>query len=139
MLLLAANAQADPDKTPLAQEMSGISRDFRSLRKVVADPAQKAAALQLVKDMEGHAAKAKDLSPALAQKIDPAKKDQFLADYRKQLDELIADFQKLEADVTAGNSAESTAMLDKLQADKRTGHKKFNAEDNKPPGAPAGS
>jgi len=133
-LSIPARAQDDQPKSPLAQEMGGISKDFRSLRKIVGDPSQKDAALKLVKDMEDHATKAKGFEPAKTKDIPPADKDQFLADYRKTMDGLIGDFQKLEQDITAGDTAGATAMLDTLQADKRAGHKKFNAEDSHGPG-----
>jgi len=131
---IPGHAQDDQPKTPLAEQMSGISKDFRSLRKVVSDPAQKEAALQLVKDMEDRATKAKGFEPAKTKDIPPADKDQFLVDFRKQMDVLIADFQKLEAAVSAGNTADASSLLDKLQADKREGHKKFNAENDNGPG-----
>jgi soluble cytochrome b562 len=131
---IPARAQDDQPKSPLAQQMDGIAKDFRALRKVVGDPAQKDAALKLAKDMEDHATKAKGFEPVKTKDIPPADKDQFIADYKKQMDVLIGDFQKLEADISAGNTTDATAMLDKLQADKREGHKKFNAEDG--PGGP---
>jgi soluble cytochrome b562 len=118
----------DKPKTPLAQQMQGIAKDFRALHKIVNDPTQKDAALGLVKDMEAHATKAKDLKPIKTKDIPPADQDQFIADYQKQMDVLIADFQKLEDAVSAGNTADASALLDKLGADKREGHKKFNAE-----------
>ena len=133
-LSIPCHAEADGPKTPLAQQMGGIAKDFRTLRKIVSNPAQKEAALQLVKDMEDHATKAKDLDPAKTKTIPPADKDQFLSDYRKQIDGLLADFQKLEAAVSDGKTADATALLDKIGADKRDGHKKFNAEDAKGPG-----
>jgi soluble cytochrome b562 len=139
---LSAHAQDKP-KSPLAQEMSGISKDFRSLRKVVNDPSQKDAALGLVKDMEARATKAKGFEPEKTADIAPADRPQFLIDYRKQMDGLIADFGKLEQAVSDGKTADASALLDKLQADKREGHKKFNAEDdnNAHPwsGAPGGN
>jgi len=139
-LSISARGQDDRPKTPLAEQMSGISKDFRSLRKVVNDPTQKDAALQLVKDMESRATKAKGFEPAKTKDIPPADKDQFIADYKKQMDGFIADFQKLETEVSSGNTADASAMLDKLQSDKRAGHKKFNAEagGHRPP-APAQS
>jgi len=126
----------DEPKTPLAEQMSGIAKDFRSLRKVVSDPAKKEAALQLVKDMEDRAAKAKGFDPSKTKEIPPADRDQFIADYRKQIDGLIADFQKLEAAVDDGKTADASALLDKIQSDKREGHKKFNAEDEDGPHGP---
>ena len=120
--------QDDKPKTPLAEQMGGIAKDFRSLRKIVNNPAQKDAASQLVKDMIAHATKAKDFEPAKAKDISPADKDQFLTDFRKQLDGLIADFQKLRDAVDSGKTADASALLDKLNADKRAGHKKFSSE-----------
>jgi soluble cytochrome b562 len=125
---LSLRADDDKPKSPLAIQMQGIAKDFRALRKVVSDPTQKDTALGLVKDMEAHAQKAKDLQPAKTKIIRPADQQQFVADYQKQMDVLIADFGKLEQDVTAGNTADASAMLDRLNQDKRDGHKKFNAE-----------
>jgi soluble cytochrome b562 len=135
--LLAASipgyAQDDKPKSPLAQQMSGIAKDFRSLRKAINDPAQKDSAAGLVKDMEARATKAKDFEPEKTADIAPADRPRFLADYRKQMDGLIADFQKLEQAVSDGKTADASALLDKLQMDKREGHKKFNAEDENGP------
>ena len=128
-LPLSVHAQDDGPKTPLAKEMQGISKDFRSLRKVINDPAQKDAAVQIVKDMESHATKARDLQPSKAKTVPAADKDQFVSDYQKSMDGLIGDLQKLEQAVSAGNTADATSLLDKLQSDKRDGHHKFNAED----------
>jgi soluble cytochrome b562 len=130
---LPGRAQDDKPKSPLAQQMSGISKDFRSLRKMVNDPAQKDSAVGLVKDMEARATKAKGFEPEKTADIAPADRPRFLADYRKQMDGLIADFQKLEEAVSDGKTADASALLDKLQADKREGHKKFNAEDDNGP------
>ena len=137
-LALPCLADDDGPKTPLAQEMGGIAKDFRSLRKIVADPAQKAAALGLAKDMEAHATKAKGFEPAKSKDIPAADKDQFIADYKKQMDGLVADFQKLEGEIDSGDTKDASAMLDKLQMDKREGHKKFNAEGHGGPGGPIG-
>jgi soluble cytochrome b562 len=123
---LPARAQDDEPKTPLAIEMGGIAKDFRALRKIVSDPAQKDAALALAKDMEAHATKAKTFEPSKTKEIPPADQAKFVADYKTQMDGLIADFQKLEQDISAGDTAGASATLDKLQQDKRDGHKKFN-------------
>lgn len=124
---ITARAQDDRPKTPLAQQMGGIAKDFRALRKIVNDPTQKDAAVALVKDMEDHATKAKTFDPEKAKDIAPADKAQFITDYRTAIDGLLADFQKLEQAISDGRTAEASALLDKLQQDKRDGHKKFNA------------
>lgn len=130
-----ARGEDDGPKTPLAEQMGGMAKDIRSLRKMVSNPAQKDASLLLVKDMESRATKAKGFEPAKTKNIPAAQKDQFIADFQKQIDGLIGDFQKLETAVSSGNTADATALLDKLQADKRAGHKKFNVENGGPKGA----
>jgi soluble cytochrome b562 len=125
---LTARAQDNRPKTPLSEQMGGISKDARALRKMVNDPAQKDAAVALVKDMIDHATKAKGFDPSKTKDVAPADKDQFLTDYRKQMDGLIADFQTLEQAVSDGKTADASALLDKIQQDKRDGHKKFNAQ-----------
>ncbi len=109
--------------------MSGIAKDFRALRKQVKDPAQTDSSLQLVKDMEARAAKAKTFAPAKAKDIPDADRAKFLADYEKSIDGLNDEFQKLEQQVKDGKSDDALATMDQIQATKREGHKKFNAED----------
>jgi hypothetical protein len=123
---IPARAQNDEPKTPLATEMGGIAKDFRALRKIVSDPAEKDAALALAKDMETHATKAKTFTPSKTKEIPLADQQKFVNDYTMQMDGLIADFQKLEQAISDGKTADASALLDKLQQDKRDGHKKFN-------------
>jgi soluble cytochrome b562 len=106
--------------------MGGIAKDFRALRKIVSDPAEKDAALALAKDMETHATKAKTFTPSKTKEIPLADQQKFVNDYTMQMDGLIADFQKLEQAISDGKTADASALLDKLQQDKRDGHKKFN-------------
>ncbi len=118
----------DGPKTPLQMDMSGMGRDVRSLKKLAIDPAQKEAALAAVKDLEDRAAKAKTYEPSKTKDIPASQKDQFLADYHKQLDVLSADIRKLRDAIQAGDTARAQALIDKLNSDKRDGHRKFNAQ-----------
>ena len=111
-----------------ASRCRGIARDFRTLRKQIKDPAQKDSSLQLVKDMEDHAAKAKTFDPSKSQGIPEADREKFLADYRKSMDGLSDQFQKLQAQIKDGKLDEASAALDEIQNTKREGHKKFNAD-----------
>jgi soluble cytochrome b562 len=134
------HAQGDEPKSPLAQEMGGIQRDVRSLKKALSDPSQSKTALSLVQDMEAHATKAKDYKPAKTKSIPADQQDQFVADYQKAIDGLIADIKKLEQAVSSGDTATANTLLDQLNTDKRDGHKKFNGRGGGPggPGGPGG-
>jgi soluble cytochrome b562 len=140
-LPVLCHAQDDEPKTPLAEQMSGISKDFRALHKALSDPSQQNTAVALVKDMEAHAAKARELQPAKTKTIPAADQAQFIADFQKQIDGLIADMQKLEQAVSSGDTAGANALMDKIQGDKREGHKKFivhNGPGGHGPGGPGG-
>jgi soluble cytochrome b562 len=133
---LPVRGQDNGPKSPLAEQMSGISKDYRSLRKIVTDPTQKDTALGLVKDMVDRATKAKGFDPAKAKDVAPADRDQFIADYHKQMDGLIADLQKLEQAITDGKTTDASALLDTLRTDEREGHKKFRVDIDSGPGGP---
>jgi soluble cytochrome b562 len=127
----SARALADDDddaKTALAKQMQQMSNDFRSVRKIIGNAARKQDAIGFIEDMEDCATSAKALAPKSAGSVPAADRPKYLADYKKQMDGLIADIQKLDDAVKAGKTADATAMLDTLQSDKRAGHKKFNTE-----------
>jgi cytochrome c556 len=125
---VSAHAQDDGPKTPLAKEMGGMAHDMRTLHGMVADPTQKDAAVALVKDMITHATNAKGYQPKKTDSIPPADRAQFVADYKTAIDGLIADLQKLQDDISSGDTTDATTLLAKISQDKRDGHKKFNAQ-----------
>jgi len=59
----------------------------------------------------------------------PADKDQFIADYKKQMDGFIADLKKLEADVDAGNTADASRCSTSCRGTSAK-DKKFNADNH---------
>ncbi len=121
-------AERDKPKTPLGEQMSQMAKSFRELRRVINDPAQKEAAIKLVKDMEQDAEKAKTFEPEHMKEIAPDKRDEFVAGYKKKIDELLGNFDKLEGAIRDGKTDEVKAVLDEIQIDKRKGHEEFNPQ-----------
>lgn len=123
-------AQAEPErpKTPLGEQMSAMATGLRKLRRESTDPAQKETALVHLAAIRENAAKAKTFEPAKTETIPTKEREKFVADYQAQIDELLAQFQKLEAAIRDGNTAEINTLFDGLQSFKRKSHERFNAE-----------
>ena len=119
---------AEDKDTPLAIEMKGMSKDFKQLKKQIADPAQKASSLDLIADMEKHAKAARDLTPANTCKVPPAGRDKWMTEYKQQIDSLIAAYDKLQTAVTGDHLDEARTDMDDILGIKRKGHDEFAKE-----------
>ncbi len=129
--LMSVSRAADTEKpeTELAREMKGMSKDFKTLKKQISDPSQKASSLALIADMEKHAKAARELTPANTAKVPEADKAKWMADYKKQIDDLIATYDKLEAAVSADKTADAADIMTKALSQKRDGHEEFAKEE----------
>ncbi len=125
---LAVHAEDKPD-SPLAVEMKGMSKDFKMLKKQVGDPAQKASSLDLIADMEKHAKAARELVPANTSKVPAADRDKWMADYKQQIDGLLAAYEKLQTAVSGDKPDEAKADMDAILGIKRKGHEVFAKEE----------
>ena len=121
--------EAKEHETELAHEMKGMSKDFKALKKQIDDPAQKASSLDLIADMEKHAKAARELTPANTAKVPEADKAKWMEDYKKQIDDLLAIYDKLQTAVSADKTADAKDIMTKALAAKRDGHEEFAKEE----------
>jgi len=126
---LAAPAQDKEKDTPLAIEMKGMSKDYKQLKKQIADPAQKPSSLDLLADIDKHVKAARDLTPANTVKVPEADRAAWLADYKKQIDGLLAAYDKVQAALTGDQYDQAKSLLDDILKLKREGHEKFAKEE----------
>lgn len=127
----AVAADSDKDDTPLAKEMSAMNKTFRTLKKQVADEAKKDDNVALIEKIKKHIATAKDLEPATTKDVAADKKAEFLDKYKHEMDELAKTYDSLEESIKAGTADESKKILEKLNDEKKEGHKNFKADDDK--------
>ena len=113
----------------LEKEMKNIGKNAKALKSTVGDPSKKTESLAAIGQMLKSAEKAKTLTPEKAAKIPEAQRPQFNADFKKHIDELIAQFKKIELDLTDGKMEIAKADFDKISELKRAGHEAFAAKD----------
>lgn len=131
VLLLAALLTpgfAEED-TPLAQEMSKISKALKVVNRAIADPAAKDANLAKIAEAKTAAEKSLTLEPAMTKDVPEAEKAKFIEDYKAGMNGMIKELDELKAAVEAGKSEDATKVMEKLNTGKKEGHKKFQKEE----------
>lgn len=123
LLLSSAFLLADDDQpTLVAVQMKQIAENYKSLKSQADDPAQKDASLALVAGMRQAVATARTGTPEPAEQLTGPSLDNYMTEFRKGLDELDADLQKLDAAIRAGETASIGSLLDDMNALKKTYH-----------------
>ena len=132
LTLLAAFAITVPafaeEDTPLGKEMEKIGKALKAVNRDLADASKKADNVKKVADAKEACAAAVKFEPAKTKEIPAADKAKFLADYKASMQEMGKGLDTLKAALEAGKTDEAKAALDKLNAGKKEGHKKFKAD-----------
>jgi hypothetical protein len=118
----------DPE-TELGNTMEKMNGAWRKLRKQVADPAGNAASLELVATISACAEKALTFKPARVEDVPAADREKFIADYQVQMKDFGAQVRKLEEALKADDNATAAAIVQKMGAMQKEGHKEFKLPD----------
>ena len=129
-LLRAADPQPAPpaakdDDTELGKTMSKMNGAWRKLRKQAADPTANATSLELVATISACAEKALTLQPAKVEDVPAADRPKFIADYQAQMKDFSAQVAKLGDAFKANDNAAAQAIIQKMGAMQKEGHKEF--------------
>jgi soluble cytochrome b562 len=131
--LLAACAIAVPafaeEDTPLAKEMEKISKALKAVNRNLADAAQKDANIAKVGEAQTANTAALKLEPAKTKDVPAADRPKFLAAYKTSIENVGKSLDALKAAIEGGKTDEAKTILDKLNGQKKEGHKEFKAED----------
>jgi soluble cytochrome b562 len=119
------HAQAD---SALENQMKILARGNRQLSLQVADPAQQQSTITLIESLKKAAFDSKALEPRKTTEIPEAKRAQFLADFRTELDELKDSFDQIEEAVKAGQYDKAKSLLATVNSIKKEGHGKFKTD-----------
>ena len=137
---LASRAQdAAAQKRP-QPDMQAMDKVFRALNAQVKDPAQNAASLAAVAQMEAATVAAKDGMPPLVAALPAAEQAARLVEYKKEMTKLLRQELDLEDQLLAGDNAKATETLAAMQATQQEGHRGFRPQRGRGPGggAPGG-
>lgn len=123
LLLAPAFLLANDDKpTSVAVQMKQIAANYKSLKAQAGEPAQKDTSLALVAGMRQAVATCQAQTPSPALKLTGTSLDQYMIEFRKGLNELDADLQKLDAAIRAGQTPSIDSILDGMNALRKTYH-----------------
>jgi hypothetical protein len=131
--VLAAAALAVPafaqEDTPLTKEMEKLNKALKVVNRNLADPAQKDANLAGIAVAKASMEKALTLEPAKAKDVPIAQKSKFMADYKAAMQESMKALEELKVAIAADNVEEAAKAMEKLNGQKKEGHKVFKKEE----------
>ncbi|MDI1318631.1 MAG: cytochrome b562 [bacterium] len=117
------------EETELGNTMEKMNGAWRKLKKQAGDATNNAASLALVATMKACAEKALTLKPARAEDVPAAGRADFVADYQKDMKEFVSLVGELEKAFQAGDNAAAQALIQKMGAAQKEGHKEFKRPD----------
>jgi soluble cytochrome b562 len=131
--LLAACAIAVPafaeEDTPLGKEMEKISKALKAINRNIADAGAKDANLAKLAEAKAANQAALKYEPAKTKDVPAAEKAKFLSGYKAAMEEVGKNMDALKAAIEGGKTEDAKALLEKLNGEKKEGHKKYKADD----------
>jgi len=130
--VLATAALALPafaEDTPLTEEMEKLSKTLKVIGRAAKEgnvPKEHAAKVEEAKKA---CEKGLTMEPAKAKEVPAAEKEKFITDYKASMQETIKTLDELKAAIEAGKAEDVNKVLEKLNAQKKDGHKKFQKEE----------
>ena len=126
MLALSAIAAED---TPLAKEMDKFNKSMKAINRAAKEGTISKDLTAKVDDAKAAAEAAVKLEPEKTKDIPAGEKAKFLADYKAAMQETIKTLDELKAAIEAGKTEDVTKSLEKLNSQKKDGHKKFQKDE----------
>jgi soluble cytochrome b562 len=133
LALLAACAIVVPayseEDTPLTKEMEKLSKALKAVNRNLADAAQKDANIAKIADAKAACEAALKYEPASTKDVPAADKAKYLSDFKASMEAVGKNLDELKAALEGGKMDDAKALMDKLNGQKKDGHKKFKADD----------
>ena len=125
---LAVSAVA-AEETPLGEQMEKFSKALKAVGRAAKEG-------KVTKDLAAKVDEAKKAAeaglkfePAKTKEIPAGEKEKFLADYKASMQETIKTLDELKAAVEAEKADEVGKIMEKLNGQKKAGHKKFQKDE----------
>ena len=130
--VLATAALALPafaEDTPLTEEMEKLSKTLKSIGRAAKEGNVPKELAAKVDDAKKACEAGLKFEPAKTAEVPAAEKAKFLADYKASMQETIKTLDELKAAIEAGKTEDVNKALEKLNMQKKDGHKKFQKEE----------
>jgi hypothetical protein len=95
----------------------------------LSDPAQKEANLAKLAEAKASIEKSLTMEPAKAKDVPAAEKEKFLAGYKAAMQDSLKAIEELRAAIAAGKADEAAKAMEKLNGQKKEGHKAYKKDD----------
>ena len=126
--VLAVSAIA-AEETPLGEEMEKFSKALKAVGRAAKEGKVTKDLAAKVDDAKKAAEAGLKFEPAKTKEIPAAEKEKFLADYKAAMQDMIKALDELKAAVEAEKADEVGKVLEKLNGQKKEGHKKFQKDE----------
>jgi soluble cytochrome b562 len=123
--------KAEKPETELTKQMDKMNGAFRKLRRQAKDATKNADSLAQVAILKEFALASAKLEPAKAATLPEADRKKWVDGYRAKMTETLANIDKLEAALKAGQNEEADKLVIELNNQQRAGHKEYRAEEKK--------
>jgi soluble cytochrome b562 len=117
------------DETPLGEQMEKFSKSLKAIGRAAKEGNISKELVAKVDDAKAAAQAALKFEPAKTKEIPAAEKEKFLADYKASMEETIKTLDELKAAVESGKADAVSKVMEKLNGQKKEGHKKFQKEE----------
>ena len=135
----AATAAAQDDKdskekkvadldTELAKQMEMIDSGMKKLRRSLRKPDSNKDSLETIDTVYKAALKSKDMTPAMAAKIPEAKRAEWVAAYKKDMETMIKTVEEMRDAVKAGKNDKAQELHQSLKKQEDKGHEKYTEQ-----------
>ena len=126
---LSVSAFAAEDETPLGTQMEKVSKALKAVGRAAKEGKVSKDLAAKVEEAQKATEEALKFEPAKAKEVPAGEKEKFLADYKASMQETIKTLDELKAAVEAEKADEVGKIMEKLNGQKKEGHKAFKKED----------
>ena len=123
-LSFAGLAHAE-EKATLADHMETINNAVKKLRKDVKVAEKNKESAELAKGAAEAATKCLAFEPEVAKKVPAGEKEKFMAEYKKQIQEVAATFTEMSKLLIENKNEDAEKLVTKLLDQKKKGHDQF--------------
>ena len=109
--------------------MEKLSKALKAVNRNLTDAAQKDANLAKIADAKAACAAAVKFDPAKTKEVPAADKAKFVTEFKASMEEVGKNLDALKAAIAGGKMDDAKALMEKLNGQKKDGHKKFKTED----------
>jgi soluble cytochrome b562 len=133
MLTVAPAVQADAPKPAgehvqkgeLNERMSDAEDLYKKLRRTVRKAESNTESLELIGKIQDLLKKCKEMTPPKAETVPAADREQFIANYRKDLGAVIDQFDTMKKAITDGDNSKAAEIYKEITTAEDAGHEKY--------------